>query len=157
MLIPSLYLQRVGYGMLPSILGVDVAKRAAGHGADPLTSVAMHLFPDLIRSDLIPGPTPAAVVQGLTVSGFGTATFDGIEVSVPLEIDQVAPSGVFLADPRLCMAETGAALVDRLFDIGAKLAVHVASGLIQTLESRTLGESVHQTKASGANQTDASV
>ncbi len=126
-LIPSLYLWRVGYGMLPSILGVDVAKRAAGHGADPLTSVAMHLFPNLIRPDLIPGPTPAAMVQGLTISGFGTATFDGIEVSVPLEVNQIAPNGVFLADPRLCTAETGAALVDRLSDIGAKLAAHVAS------------------------------
>ena len=125
-LVPSLYLWRVGYGMLPSILGPDVAKRAAGHGADPLTSVAMHLFPELIRTDLIPEPNPAAVVHGLTVSGFGTATFEGVELAIPLEVEQIAPNGVFLGDPRLCSAETGAALVERLTETGARLAAHVA-------------------------------
>lgn len=69
-LVPSLYLWWVGYGMLASILGPDIARRAAGHGADQLTSVAMHLFPNLIRHDLVPGPQPASVVEGLTVSGF---------------------------------------------------------------------------------------
>jgi creatinine amidohydrolase len=125
-LIPSLYLWRVGYGMLPSILGADVAKRAAGHGADPLTSVAMHLFPDLIRHDLIPAAAPAPTLHGMTVSGFGTATFEGVELAVPFEVDQIAPNGVFLGDPGLSAATTGAALVDRLADVGAKLAAHVA-------------------------------
>jgi creatinine amidohydrolase len=38
LLIPSFYLWRVGYGMLPGVLGDEVAKKAAGHGADPLTA-----------------------------------------------------------------------------------------------------------------------
>ncbi len=45
MLIPSLYLWRIGYGLLPGIVGAEAAQRASGHGADPLTSVGMHLFP----------------------------------------------------------------------------------------------------------------
>lgn len=126
-LVPSLYLWRVGYGLLPSILGQDVATRAAGHGADPLTSVAMHLFPDLMRPDLVPGPTPAPVVDGYTVLGFGTATFGGSEVGLPLEVEQIAPNGVFVGDPRLCSSATGLALVERLTEIGARLAAHVAS------------------------------
>lgn len=125
-LVPSLYLWRVGYGLLPSILGNDAAKRASGHGADPLTSVAMHLFPDLMRPDLIPDPTPAPVIDGYTVSGFGIATFDGSEVGLPLEVEQIAPNGVFVGDPRLCSAATGLAVVDRLTEIGARLAAHVA-------------------------------
>ena len=112
--------------MLPSILGAEIAKRAAGHGADPLTSVAMHLFPELIRPDLIPEPQPAPIVEGMTISGFGTATFEGVELVMPFEVEQIAPNGVFLGDPRLCSAETGAALVERLTEVGARLAIHVA-------------------------------
>jgi creatinine amidohydrolase len=125
-LIPSLYLWRVAYGLLPAILGPDVAQRASGHGADPLTSVAMHLFPDLIRPDLIPPAAPPPEFRGMPVSGFGTVDFEGIEVAVPLEVAQIAPNGVWQGDPGLCSAETGAILVERLANIGARLAARVA-------------------------------
>ena len=125
-LIPSLYLWRVGYALLPGILGADRAKRASGHGADPLTSVAMHLFPGLVRPDLVPEPSLPGTVRGLQVSGFGTASFEGVELAVPLEVADTAPNGVFGGDPRLSSAETGAALVERLTTIGARLAAHVA-------------------------------
>jgi creatinine amidohydrolase len=126
-MVPSLYLWRVAYGLLPSILGSDVAKRASGHGADPLTSVAMHLFPDLIRHDLIPDPTLAPDFRGLPISGFGTVNFEGAEIAMPLEVAQIAPNGVWQCDPRLSSAETGAILVERLATIGARLAARVAS------------------------------
>jgi creatinine amidohydrolase len=124
-MIPSLYLWRVGYGLLPGILGADVAKRASGHGADPLTSVAMHLFPDLIRPDLVPTPTVPGIVNGMQISGFGTASFEGVEIAVPLEVEQIAPNGVWGGDPRLSSPETGAALVEKLTAIGARLAAEV--------------------------------
>lgn len=127
LLIPSLYLWRVGYGLLPEILGADTARRASGHGADPLTSVAMALFPELIRTDLIPAPSPPPVVHGMTVSGFGTASFEGTEIAVPLELEHIAPNGVWGGDPRLSSPQTGAVLVERLAGIGARLAAHVAS------------------------------
>jgi creatinine amidohydrolase len=126
-MIPSLYLWRVGYGLLPAILGADAAKRASGHGADPLTSVAMHLFPDLIRHDLIPAAAPPPDFRGMPVSGFGTVDFEGAEIAVPLEVDHIAPNGVFKADPRLSSPETGARLVEQLTAIGARLAARVAS------------------------------
>jgi creatinine amidohydrolase len=126
-MIPSLYLWRVGYGLLPAILGADVAKRASGHGADPLTSVAMHLFPGLIRHDLIPAAAPPPDFRGMPISGFGTVDFEGAEIAVPLEVEQIAPNGVFKADPRLSSPETGAKLVEQLTDIGARLAARVAS------------------------------
>ena len=126
-MIPSLYLWRVGYGLLPAILGADVARRASGHGADPLTSVAMHLFPDLIRADLIPAAAPPPDFRGMPISGFGTVDFEGAEIAVPLEVAQIAPNGVFKGDPRLCSPETGATLVEQLTTIGARLAARVAS------------------------------
>ena len=126
-MIPSLYLWRVGYGLLPAILGADAARRASGHGADPLTSVAMHLFPDLIRHDLIPPAASPPAFSGMPISGFGTVDFEGAEIAVPLEVAQIAPNGVFKADPRLSSPATGAALVEQLADIGARLAARVAS------------------------------
>jgi creatinine amidohydrolase len=126
-MIPSLYLWRVGYGLLPAILGPDVARRASGHGADPLTSVAMHLFPDLIRHDMIPPAEAPPSFRGLPISGFGTVDFEGAEIAVPLEVEQIAPNGVFRGDPRLSSADTGVALVEKLADIGARLAARVAS------------------------------
>jgi creatinine amidohydrolase len=126
-MIPSLYLWRVGYGLLPGILGADVAKRASGHGADPLTSVAMHLFPELIRRDLIPAAAPPPAFRGIPVSGFGTVSFEGAEIAVPLEVEHIAPNGVFNCDPGLSSPETGAVLVQKLAEIGARLAARVAS------------------------------
>ncbi len=127
LVIPSLYLWQAGYALLPSILGADTAKKASGHGADPLTSVGMHLFPGLMRPDLVPNPTPLQQVIGLTATRFGAVSFMGVDVTVPVEYHEVAPDGVRSGDPRLCSPDTGAKLVERLTEIGAGLAAHIAS------------------------------
>ena len=124
LLIPSFYLWRVGYGMLPGILGDEAARKAAGHGADPLTSVAMHLFPDWIRHDMVPAAPVPPEVKGLKVSGFGTIRFEGADMAVPIELDETAPNGVWGGDPRLCSAETGAKLVAQLSEKGARFIAH---------------------------------
>ena len=86
----------------------------------------MHLFPDLIRPDLIPAAAPPPEFRGMPVSGFGTVNFEGAEIAVPLEVAEIAPNGVWQGDPRLSSSETGAALVEQLTDIGARLAARVA-------------------------------
>lgn len=125
-LIPSFYLWRAGYAALPGILGAEGAKKAAGHGAEPLTSIAWHLFPDLVRKDLVPGPQPVPEVMGLSVSGLGTVRFEDFDVQVPLEIAQSAPIGVSAGDPRLCSPETGARLVEHITGVGARFVAHYA-------------------------------
>lgn len=127
LLIPSFYLWRVAYGFLPGILGEEKARRAAGHGADPLTSVAMHFFPDWIRHDMVPGAPVAPKVMGSPVINFGAIRFHGAEIAVPVEVDEVAPNGVWSGDPRLCSAETGAALTAKLVEVGVELARYVAA------------------------------
>jgi creatinine amidohydrolase len=126
-LIPSLYLWRVGYSLLPGILGAEQARLAAGHGADPLTSVAMHLFPELMRPDLVPDPQPLQEVMGMPAAAFGLARFEGAEIAVPVEYDSVAANGVRGGDPRLCSAETGAQMVEQLTELGARFVRHYAS------------------------------
>jgi creatinine amidohydrolase len=126
-LIPSLYLWRIGYSLLPGIVGPERAAKVSGHGADPLTSIGMHLFPGLIRADLVPEPLPRQHMLGLELTAFGVARFEGAEVAVPVEYHEVAPDGVRGGDPRLSSAETGAALVEQLTEIGARFVQHHAS------------------------------
>jgi creatinine amidohydrolase len=125
-LIPSFYLWRVGYGLLPGIVGEEKAKLVSGHGADPLTSVAMHLFPHLMRPELTPDPEPLQQVMGMPATAFGVARFEGAEIAVPVEYHEIAPQGVRAGDPRLCSPETGAKLVEQLTELGARFVAHYA-------------------------------
>jgi creatinine amidohydrolase len=125
-LIPSFYLWRVGYGLLPGIVGEEKAKLVSGHGADPLTSVAMHLFPGLMRPELLPDPEPVQQVMGMPATAFGVAKFEGAEIAVPVEYHEIAPQGVRAGDARLCSPETGAKLVEQLTDLGARFVAHYA-------------------------------
>ena len=65
-IIPSLYLWRIAYGMLPSIVGAEKSAAVSGHGADPLTSLGLHLFPELLRKDMIPAPWPSSATPPWT-------------------------------------------------------------------------------------------
>jgi creatinine amidohydrolase len=127
-IIPSLYLWRIGYGLLPKILGAEKAAKASGHGADPLTSIGLHLFADLMRPDLVPDAMPlkSDKTLGLPFMAVGAASFEGAEVQMPHEYDEVYTSGVGRGDPRLCSAETGAALTEQLTEICARFIKHYA-------------------------------
>lgn len=126
-LIPSVYLWRIGCSLLPGILGAETAAKVAGHGADPLTSIGLHLFPQLMRPDLVPQPLPREEVLGLQLADLGVARFEGADVAVPIEYHEVARNGVLGGDPRRCSAETGAILVEQLTEIGARFVEHFAS------------------------------
>ena len=123
--VPTFPLWRAANGLLPAILGAEKARAASGHGADPLASVAMHLFPALMRPDLVPEPGGPARFLGLPVSGLGTADFEAAEIQIPITFGEAAPGGT-LADARLSSAETGAALVAQLTELGARFVAHYA-------------------------------
>ena len=127
--IPSLYLWRIGYALLPGIVGADMAKAVSGHGADPLTSIGLHLFPDVLRRDMIPQPTPLGrnALLDLPYTALGAVSFEGAEVSVPTEYDEVYTQGVAKGDPNLSSAATGAALTEQLTGIVARFAQHYAA------------------------------
>ena len=128
-LMPSLYLWRIAYGLMPGLLGEDKARRAAGHGADPLTSVGLHLFPDLMRPDLVPQAQPLQrdAILDLPFTALGAASFEGHEVAMPQEYDEVYHQGVAKGDPRLASAATGAAVTEELTEICARFALHYAA------------------------------
>ncbi len=128
LVLPSLYLWRIAYGLLPGIVGKEKAAAVSGHGADPLTSLGLHLFPELIRTDLIPAGQPLKrdPVLDLPFTGLGTASFEGAEVAMPNPYDEVYHDGVAGGDPTLSSAETGAALAAKLTDVAARFVVHFA-------------------------------
>ena len=125
--IPALYLWRIAYAEMPKLLGAEKAKAVSSHGADPLTSLCMHLFPDRIRADLIPPPRKGgATALGLPFQGWGSLSFNGAEVTTPHEYDTVSPNGLGTGDPGLCSAESGKLIADRLTEIGAGFCHHYA-------------------------------
>ena len=128
-LLPSLYLWRIAYGLLPGIVGKDKAAKVSGHGADPLTSLGLHLFPELLRPDLIPDAKPLKrdPMLDLPFTGLGTASFEGAEVGMPNQYDEIYNLGVGPGDPKLSSAETGAALAEQLTEICARFIAHFAS------------------------------
>lgn len=126
--IPCFYLWKIAGALLPEILGPDLARRSAGHGADPLTSIALHLTPERMRMDQLPAtPTPPATLLGLPFAAWGALSFEGAEINVPAGYELPSPDGIGPGDPRLCNAETGRALVERLVAIGAGFVRHLAA------------------------------
>ena len=121
-LVPNFQPWQIAAQLLPDIIGPQQAARAAGHGADPLASIAMHLFPQFIRHDLVPtAPALPRDVLGLQAGNFGNALFNGIGIGLPLEIGDSAVTG----EAGLSSASTGAVLTERLVQIGADLIDHL--------------------------------
>ena len=63
---------------------------------------------------------------GLPFTGLGTASFQGAEVAMPHQYDEVYTLGVAKGDPNLSSAETGAALTEQLTEICADFIAHFA-------------------------------
>ncbi|WP_237215216.1 creatininase family protein [Falsiroseomonas oryziterrae] len=127
LVIPTLYLWRIAGAELPKLVGAEKAKASAGHGADPLTSLCLHLFPERVRTDLIRPPrAEGATALGLPARGFGALDFRGAEVTVPQQYDVFCPESVGAADARLCSAATGKLIADRLVEIGSAFCHHFA-------------------------------
>lgn len=98
--------------MIPDSLWEDVhgsgSASARGHGAEPVTSVGLHLTPELMRMEAA-GPAMRAKAFGLpTTSQFAGVAFGDFEVALPLDVTEVAPNGVGSGDPARASAEAGA-------------------------------------------------
>lgn len=121
--VPALHLWQVLPAETWAKLHGENLGRARGHGADPLTSVYRHLFPELLRDDLA---APAALRRpfGLAAAGTGAVTFAGSSVSVPLDVTDVTENGVMAGDPRVGSAEIGAEIVSWIVDYAARFIDH---------------------------------
>jgi creatinine amidohydrolase len=102
--------------------------QARGHGADPLTSVYLHLFPELVRMDLAPPPghaPKAARIFGLPTEGVRGVAFGGASVQLPLDVTEVTKNGIMAGDPHLARAAIGAEIVAWLTDFSSRFVAHL--------------------------------
>ncbi len=99
------------------------AARARGHGADPLTSLGLYLFPDLARPDLI-RPSGAAQAYGLPATVAG-ASFEGAALHLPLNAEEINADGMLGGDATLASAEAGRLFFDHITRKVARLVAHL--------------------------------
>ncbi|MBU0823800.1 MAG: creatininase family protein [Alphaproteobacteria bacterium] len=98
------------------------AARARSHGADPVTSVGLHLTPELMRMDAA-RPATRSSAFGLSTTGqFASAMFGDVEL--PLDVTEVASNGVGQGDPTLASAESGARFSEWIVGAIADFAGH---------------------------------
>ena len=127
--IPSMYLWQIAYELLKEILGPETAAKSSGHGGDPLTSIGLHHYPDILRPDLMRAPATSGTVRGVDIGGFGAIKYDGAKIQAPVLAAETAPDGIWMGDPQFSSAETGRQLTERLCQIGAGLIRdHVSRG-----------------------------
>lgn len=119
MFITSLYLWQMSYGILRKELGDVEAAKASGHGADPLTSVGLYLYPEILRMDLAKAPPTNPVLKGMKIQQYGYLDYEGSPVQAPIEAAECAPDGIWGGNPKYSSAERGKMLVDRLTELGA--------------------------------------
>lgn len=93
-----------------------------GHGSDPMQSLAMHLFPEDVRTDLAE-PGTSASWRGFTIKGTA-AIVNGQPLHLYPMMDEVTEAnggnGV-LGDPNLASAERGRILFERFVAIGVEM------------------------------------
>lgn len=129
LVVPSLYLWRIAYGLLPGLIGAEKAAQASGHGADPLTSLGLHLMPEISRPDLIPSARPLKREPNLDLpfTALGFAAFDGAEIGLPHEYHEIYHDGVGKGDPNLSSEDTGRILTEKLVEVAAGFVAHFAA------------------------------
>jgi creatinine amidohydrolase len=96
---------------------------ARGHGADPLTSVYLHLFPKLVRSDLADAARPREAL-GLKTMGVRSVSFEGVSVEIPLDVTDVTENGVIGGDPWVSSAAAGAEITEWIVAFTARFVEH---------------------------------
>ncbi|WP_245505240.1 creatininase family protein [Neorhizobium sp. S3-V5DH] len=99
---------------------------ARGHGGEPLTSIYLHLCPELMRMDLA-RPSMRAKAFGLPTGGVNNVQFEGMPVHVQLNCHEVNADGMLGGDPLLASAEKGARMVEYLVGFCARFVAHMRS------------------------------
>jgi len=102
----------------------DASVRSQGHGGDPITSMFLHLFPDLVRSDLVAAPQPWKKFLGLQTRSGASVDFRGVAISLPLGITDMSVNGNLSGDASCASAELGARTTAHIVDLASAFVEH---------------------------------
>jgi creatinine amidohydrolase len=103
----------------------DQASAVRGHGGEPITSVAAHLFPELMRFDLVREKEACGQIMGLPATSISGTKFNGQPLHLPLDARDVDANGLLGGSAVHASAEKCAALCDHIIDHTAQLIAHL--------------------------------
>lgn len=89
----------------------------SGHGAEPVTSVMMYLFPDDIRLDLLTKAANHKEWAGLPIVNMTKVEVKDTQANVYFNMEELSPIGV-LGNPYAASAERGKAIVSKIVEYG---------------------------------------
>jgi creatinine amidohydrolase len=93
-------------------------KVSIGHGSDPMGSLAMALYPEDVRKDLLESGQPPAFA-GVPFKSSSQVEFEGVPAFVYLDFDEVTENGV-MGDPKVSSPEVGRKLLEHVTEIGSR-------------------------------------
>ncbi len=102
------------------------AGAARGHGADPMTSVYMHFYPDEVDLTQV-RPQPNGTAFGLPVRGPRGVGFGTMTVNMPLSARDANTTGILGGDPSHSSPEKGAKIVEHIVGQLADFVAHLKS------------------------------
>ncbi len=137
-LVPSIHLWRSIPDTLWRELHGDFGKKAFAHGGDPVTSVYLHYFPQLTHSDRVKHPEPPGQLAGLPVMSLTGVKFQGLEVAMPVNVDDCCPDGIMAGDPARSSADKGQKIAEWLVAFCVDFIAHFRG---QTREVSPLSKS----------------
>jgi creatinine amidohydrolase len=124
-MIPCIHLWRVfPADRWAKLLPPEASGARIGHGGDPITSVYLHYFPDMVRQDLVPARKPWKTALGLPTRSVSSVDFRGVPISLPLDIAAMTEDGVLSGDSRYSTAAIGEAIAEYVIDYAAAFVEH---------------------------------
>ncbi|MGP1397971.1 MAG: creatininase family protein [Inquilinaceae bacterium] len=141
-LVPAIHLWRSIPPKIWADIHGDDAARAKGHGADPLTSVYRHLFPDLMRPDLAEAPGEKGAMLGLPTTGLGAVSFQGVDVALAVDVTDRCGNGITDGDPALASADKGERIVDHLVAWCAAFIRHLQGAETRVKTAKNKGDQI---------------
>lgn len=127
--------QSIPDALWTELYGTQVAA-ARGHGGEPLTSIYLHLFPELMRMDLA-RPSVRSKALGLQAAGVNNVQFEGISVHVQLNCHEVNADGMLGGDPMLASADKGEKIVEHLVGFCSRFVQHMRGCDMRSLAAST--------------------
>jgi creatinine amidohydrolase len=95
-----------------------------GHGGDPLTSVYLHHFPELMRMDLIELEAEKGEMLGLPTAGLNAVRFKDVDINLAVDITDRCTNGIAGGDPTRSSATIGEKITDYITDYTVAFLEH---------------------------------
>lgn len=99
----------------------ESASSVRGHGGEPLTSVATHLFPEEMRPDLVATAAPRTQAFGVPIRGISGVDFHGLPLQLPIDAHEVDANAMLSGSPHMASAARGKAICDHIVHHTARL------------------------------------